>query len=203
VLEQSLLVDAYVRITLTRGRAVAPLAAPGGPATAIVAALPAPSRRDAPGIAAALIGPPADQAPRAKSTSRQLSLRAQAGVRLVGAEEGIHVSEDGRVLEGVSSNVFIVRESTLSTPPISQCLPGITRGRLLELARGAGIECDETPIDQACLFDASEVFVTNAVQGPRAIRSIDGTPVKGWRQGGGGRMFAQLLDLYDRDRLLA
>ena len=50
------------------------------------------------------------------------------------AAEGIYVSERGRVLEGASSNVFVVHDGRLLTPPAEDCLPGVTRGRLLELA---------------------------------------------------------------------
>lgn len=199
VLDRAALPDAYVRITLTRGRSCAPPARAQGPSTAVVAALAAPARSPARGIAAILIGPPGEPGSRAKSTSRQYAVRAQDRVLAAGADEGIHVAADGRVLEGIASNVFAVLDGTLLTPRKQECLPGITRGRVLELAREAGVELREAPVERERLLGADEVFVTNAVQGPRPVRSIDGEPVSG-RRGDGGALFSKLLALYEADR---
>ncbi len=197
-LERSALADAYVRVTVTRGSGATALAPPSGPPTVVIAALPAPARAGADGgIEATLLPPPGERGAKTKSTSRQQVVLARRRVDRRGAGEGVYVSESGHVLEGVSSNVFVVRHGRLLTPPAEQCLPGITRARLLELARDAGLTAIETPVVLGALMDAEEAFVTNAVQGPRPVRAIDGAAVGTPSFDG---VFAKLLALYDADR---
>lgn len=187
------LTDAYVRITVTRGRSVAALAPPTGPATVVIAALPAPPRRED-AIDVALIRAPAELRASAKSTSRQTSVLARRSAGDVA--EAIYVSARGNVLEGVSSNVFALRGGVLTTPAVEDCLPGITRGRVLELAREAGLRIAEQSMTVRQLLSAEEAFVTNAVQGLRAIGSIDGRSMTV-----GGPVFARLLGAYEADRV--
>jgi branched-chain amino acid aminotransferase len=99
------------------------------------------------------------------------------------------------VLEGTASNVFALSGGRLLTPPAEDCLPGITRGRVLELAQQDGIEAIEAPLDVETLVNAQEAFVTNAVQGLRPIARIDGRPL-GSERG----VFARLANLYEADR---
>lgn len=188
--------DAYLRITVTRGRSGAPPAPPSGSPTVVIAALPAPARHDPPkGIAVALVGPPPQHGPKAKSTSRQAAVLARRRGERAGAQESVYVSARGRVLEGTASNVFALSGARLLTPPAEDCLPGVTRGRVLELARGDGIEVVEAPLEVEALLKADEAFVTNAVQGLRAIERIDGRPLAAK-----GGVFARLADLYELDR---
>lgn len=197
-LQRSALLDAYVRVTVTRGSGAVGLAPPLGPPTVVIAALPAPVRPCAEyGIEATLLEQRGQRNAKAKSTSWQQAVLAKRSVERVGADEGIYVSESGYVLEGVTSNVFAVVENRLLTPRVSESLPGITRARLLELARGAGFGVIETPLEVDVLIDADEVFVTNAVQGLRSVRSVDGAAIGAQTSAG---MFAALLDLYEEDR---
>jgi len=203
-LDRADLQDAYLRITVTRGRGGAPPAQPSGSPTVVIAALPAPPPPDpADGIAVATIGPAPLHGPKAKSTSRQAAVLARGRAERSGAAEGLYVSGHGRVLEGTSSNVFAVCGGRLLTPPAEDCLPGVTRGRLLELAREDGLQVVEAPLDLAVLTSADEAFLTNAVQGLRAIEMIDGQPLV-TRQGGlfgsKGGVFDRLSILYEEDR---
>jgi branched-chain amino acid aminotransferase len=202
-LERAELQDAYLRITVTRGSGAVALAPPSGPPTVVIAALPAPPRLDPKvGMAVALLGPPGERGPKAKSTSRQSAVLAKRRAQKAGGDEGIYVSGCGHVLEGTSSNVFAVREGCLITPPAEDCLPGITRGRLIELARKSGLEVQEAPLTLEKLLGADQALMTNAVQGLRAIRSIDGDAIgaKGGVFTTEGGVFARLLALYEADR---
>jgi branched-chain amino acid aminotransferase len=200
-LHRSALADAYVRITVTRGVGGIGLAAPAGAPTVVVAALAisarAPADRD---IEVALLERDRQERVAAKSTSWQHAVLDRRRAERLGAEEGIYVIDDARVLEGVSSNVFAVEGERLLTPAVRECFPGITRGRILELAPGAGLEVRETAIEPARLMRAEEVFVTNAVQGLRRVRAISGAAV-------GGRTasasFDALRGLYEADRAAA
>ncbi len=198
-LDRAALADAYVRITVTRGLGGAGLLALAGPPTIVVAALPAPSRvRANEGIAVALLERRAEERAAAKSTSWQKAVLDRRLVARREAEEGIYVAADGRVLEGVSSNVFAVVGERLLTPSVRDCLPGITRARLLELAPHVGVAAAETRIELEQLLGAEEVFVTNAVQGLRSVDTIADTAIGG--RGGDARVFAALCSCYEEDR---
>ncbi|HET8644763.1 MAG TPA: aminotransferase class IV, partial [Vicinamibacteria bacterium] len=57
-----------------------------------------------------------------------------------GAQEPILLNHDGDVAEGASSNVFLVEDGGLVTPPLEAgILPGVTRALVLEVARGLGL----------------------------------------------------------------
>jgi branched-chain amino acid aminotransferase len=194
---QARLRDAYVRVTITRGSSPAALAPPPGPATVIVAVLPAPARLQAP-VQAALVAAPGGPAAGAKSTSRQHSVLASMDAQRRGAQEGIYVSEAGHVLEGISSNVFVCTGDRLRTVPQAHCLPGITRGRVLELARDAGVTAFEQPISVQTLLTAEAAFLTNAVQGLRVLGALDGQAIA--MDGAGAQLFEALRERYESER---
>lgn len=196
--ERARLRDAYVRVTITRGNSVQALAAPTGPATVVIAALPAPSRSGEP-LRVRLLGPPPAEGARAKTTSRQQAVVARMSLERDGDDEGLYVSADGSLLEGISSNLFACVDGRLLTPPVERCLPGITRGRVLELARRAGVTALERPLAVQELLDADAAFLTNAVQGVRAIGAVDGSAVGS----GEDELFAMLSELYESDRAFA
>lgn len=197
-LRRAALPDAYVRVTVTRGTGGVGLVPPEGVPTVVIAALPARSLTPADnGIAVALLKGRRARRTTAKSTSWQQAVVARRRVEGGGAGEGLYVSAGGNVLEGVSSNVFVVEGSRLLTPPARHCLPGITRGRVLELARAQGLEAREAPLPLEGLMRAQEVFVTNAVQGLRAVATVAGAAI-GRRDAEG--VFDTLHRLYALDR---
>jgi|HubBroStandDraft_3_1064219.scaffolds.fasta_scaffold55693_2 branched-subunit amino acid aminotransferase/4-amino-4-deoxychorismate lyase len=197
-LKRSELMDAYVRITITRGTGAVGLAPPESPPTVVIAVLPAPIDRGVDhAIEVTLLHDRRRYRTAAKSTSWQQSVLARRSVDRRGAEEGLYVASSGHVLEGVASNVFIAGGGRLSTPPVDDCLPGITRARMLELARGAGLQTSEIPLEVEALMAADIVFVTNAVQGPRRVRAVDGIDVG---KSDGDDLFDRLHHLYGEDR---
>jgi branched-chain amino acid aminotransferase len=197
-LHRSSLADAYLRVTITRGIGAIGLAPPEGTPTVVVAALPAPPRR-APGSGIYLTSLQrwSGLSTTAKSTSWQHAVLARRRVAQFGADEGLYVSEHQQVLECVASNIFVANGNTLLTPRDNECLPGITRARVVELARAHGLTVTESQIELSVLIDADEIFVTNAVQGLRAVHALDGVPT---RVGGPDGTFATLLSLYQGDR---
>ncbi len=215
-LDCAALPDAYVRVTVSRGAGAVGLAPPPGPPTVVVAVLPTrPLAGAESGIEATLLWQQRDRRPKpgdtrlwlaspfrpaVKSTSWQPAVLAKRRVEGCGADEGIYVSASAHVLEGVASNVFAVAGERLLTPPAEECLPGITRARVIELARERGVPVLEAPLELDTLVRASEVFVTNAVQGLRALATIDGAAIA--RQGPGG-VFDTLHRLYELDRAAA
>ncbi len=76
------------------------------------------------------------------------------------AFESLYLSATDTVLEGTTSNVFVVRRGTVVTPPLRGILPGVTRRFLESVVRHARIPLREAPILRRELFAADEVFLT-------------------------------------------
>ena len=80
--------------------------------------------------------------------------------------EGLMLDMAGRIVEGVFSNVFLVRHNTLLTPELSRCgVAGTLRAELLDRAQEAGCRVAVTDLTLDDLAQASEVFVCNSVYG--------------------------------------
>ena len=108
-------------------------------------------------------------------------LRQQAADQ--GAAEAILV-RDGQVIEGSSSNVFVVIGDTIMTPPKSErLLPGITRDLVLELADRHGLAYAETDIDEAALAQAGEVWITSSTREIIPVTQVNGRSVGDGRPG--------------------
>lgn len=79
--------------------------------------------------------------------------------------EGIFLTKDGDVAEGIVSNVFWYKDGTLYTPSVETgILNGITRQFVLSLARKLEVEVEEGLYSVSKLLQAEEVFVTNSIQ---------------------------------------
>jgi D-alanine transaminase len=112
--------------------------------------------------------------------------RAQAGEE--GADEAVLV-RDGEAMEGTASNLFIVSNGLLITPPDSaELLPGITRDLVLELARENGIPYAQATIGVAELESAEEIWLTSSTREVSAVVTLngravgDGAPGPLWRR---------------------
>src|SRR5690606_18605217 len=80
--------------------------------------------------------------------------------------EGLVCDQQGRVVCGTMTNMFIVRTGTLYTPPITDCgVEGITRARVLERAGTLGIPAHTVPLWPDEVRAADEVFLCNTVIG--------------------------------------
>ncbi len=102
--------------------------------------------------------------------------------RQLGFEETLFLNTSGELCEAATANVFIVGNGSLATPPLqSGCLPGITRGMVIELADRLGIPCDERRVSRDELDAADEVFLTSSIRGLMGVsrlgeRKLDQAP---------------------------
>ncbi len=72
---------------------------------------------------------------------------------------------DGLLTEGTASNVFMVHDNVIATPPKSECLlPGITRDLVIELARANGFIIEERDIRESELETADEIWLTSSTR---------------------------------------
>jgi branched-chain amino acid aminotransferase len=133
--------------------------------------------------------------PQAKDT-RFLPAAQQAYARLPpGAHEGLLLSEDGRLLEGLSSNFFAIQEGQLYTEE-EQALHGITRSLVLEVA-GPGLPLAGRAPRADELGRTSEAFLTSASRGVLAVVRVDDVVIGEGHPGAAtlelARRFAQRL----------
>lgn len=149
---------------------------------------------------------------RARRELSQYERLAQTGSGSRLPSEGVMLTKDGVLSEGITSNLFFVREGVLYTPEIGTgILPGITRAVVLELAAELGLPAREGCYSWDSLLDADEVFMTNSIQElvpvTRLMRrssteeavSTEGAACPSYVQVGAGEMgpfTRELLDLY-------
>jgi D-alanine transaminase len=111
----------------------------------------------------------------------------------VGAAETI-LFRDGRLTEASASNVFVVSNGAILSPPKSNLiLPGITYDVVVELAQAEGIPVRFREIAREEVFAADEVWVTSSSREVLAIVTLDGRPVG---TGKPGPMFRRMYRLY-------
>jgi branched-chain amino acid aminotransferase len=110
----------------------------------------------------------------AKSGNYLINLMALGTARRQGAHEAVLLDASGRVTEGASSNVFVVADGRIHTPPLSAgILEGITRRHVIKLARDAGYEVQERELRPADLHGAAEVFITGTLREVMPVTRVD------------------------------
>jgi branched-subunit amino acid aminotransferase/4-amino-4-deoxychorismate lyase len=93
------------------------------------------------------------------------------------AEDGLRLTPDGLVAEGVWSNIVAIKGKVLRTPPLSQgVLEGVTRAQLLK-KMGRKYKVQEIPLTRYDLWTADEVWVCSSLRGPLKVGEVDGRPV--------------------------
>lgn len=110
-----------------------------------------------------------------------------------GADEAVLV-RDGFVTEGAASNLFIVEDGVIVTPPKSPLLlPGITRDVIVELAAHAGLACRQENIALARFQAADEVWLSSSTKEVIPVTRVDGAPVG---DGEPGPVWRRMRELY-------
>lgn len=166
--------DARLRITLTRGESP-----PGSPSslanqTFLATAVPlkpwppaervclAPWTRNEKG---ALCG--------IKSLSYAENLLALAHAHSLGCGEALLSNTRGELCEGTGSNVFLVIQGRLVTPPLSSgCLAGVTRALVLDACQQEGVAVSEEPVPVTGLQNCEELFLTSSTRDVHPVTQI-------------------------------
>lgn len=133
--------------------------------------------------------------PAVKSGNYLNNIMALAEAKRAGAYESIMCNADGRMVEGSTSNIFVVSGGRIRTPALDDgLLAGITRRRVFELAAAAGHPIEEAHLLPEDLRTAEEAFITSSVRGVLPITRVDAQPVGDGRP---GRLTRELMGLYD------
>jgi branched-chain amino acid aminotransferase len=178
--------ESYVRIVVTRGSGPLSL----DPATAmhplrvvlVEPVVPPPPDAYANGVAAVLVqtrrAVDDTAAAGAKVTNYLANLLALREAKSRGAHEALIVDPQGHVLEGATSNVFVVKGGRVATPPeAAGILAGITRARILAAAAHLGVAVEERDLTVADVLGADEVFITSSIRELLSVVRVDDHPV--------------------------
>lgn len=113
-----------------------------------------------------------------KTTSYAENVVALARAHDAGASEALFANTRDRLCEGTGSNVFVVLDGELHTPPLaSGCLAGITRRLVLEWT---GAKETDLPFSVLAADGAvEEVFLTSSLRDVQAVRRLDGRELPG------------------------
>jgi D-alanine transaminase len=107
--------------------------------------------------------------------------------------EAILINND-LAIEGAASNLFIVRNGLLITPPNSNALlPGITRDLVLELAANHSIPFREADIPASELYSSDEIWLTSSTREISPVIQLNSTPVG---EGKPGPLWHRMIVLY-------
>jgi len=171
-----------LRITLTRGRGPRGYRAPDAPVpTRILACHPGPDddRRGADprdGAAITLCRTPLGENPRLagiKHLNRLEQVLARSEWTDPELLEGLMLDGHGRVVCGTMSNLFLVLDDALVTPPVHRCgVAGTVRGLMLEHAAAEGIGVRVGDVSVSDLFRARGLLLTNTLLGARVVARL-------------------------------
>jgi branched-subunit amino acid aminotransferase/4-amino-4-deoxychorismate lyase len=83
-----------------------------------------------------------------------------------GLDDCMLINWKSRIVESIDSNIFIVKDSVVHTPPLAEgCVAGVMRDYMLQLMTKLKIEYTEMPLTLEEVFTADEMFLTNAIHG--------------------------------------
>jgi branched-chain amino acid aminotransferase len=99
--------------------------------------------------------------------------------RAADADEAVRLDDDGNVIECATSNIFVVSDEEVSTPPTDEgALPGIVRARILTICDKLEITSRVRDLTVRDLRSADELFVTSSLRGVVPVTRLDGVRVE-------------------------
>jgi len=138
-------------------------------------------------------GAPDVQDPKLNSHSKLNCIVAMIQAIKAGADEGLMLDPHGFVSTCNSVNFFIVRKGEVWTSTGDYCMPGITRAKVIQVCREAGIPVFEKNFSLVETYGADEAFVTGTFGAQTPVVEIDGRMIG---DGKPGPMFWRIRELY-------
>ena len=183
--------EVHIRLIITRGLKPTPYQAPwviSSPPTVVI--IPehkkANPERAVLGIRLVTVdvirGPQNAQDPRINSLSKHNCIAGCIDAARKG-EEGLMLDPNGNVATCNSTHFFVVRGGEVWTSTGEFCLDGITRRKVLDVCRAAGIPAHERDFSLDDVRTADEAFVTGTFAGVTPVVEFDGTPMSGGKRG--------------------
>ena len=192
--------DAYVRPLLFKSAEIIGVTLDGLPDSLLIWAGPMGDYVETGGIRCMVSSwrriPEAAMPARAKSSANYLnSALAKSEALENGYHEAIVLNQDGHVSEGSAENIFIVRNGTFHTPPVTDdILEGVTRGLVIGLIeKELGMRVVERSVDRTELYAADEVLFCGTGAQVSPVVEIDRRPIG---DGKVGELAQELQQLY-------
>ena len=134
-----------------------------------------------------------------KSTSLIASVMLKQQASEANVDDAILI-RNGIVTEGTASNVFLVKDGCIITPPTGrQLLPGITRDLVIEIAENNAIVVEQREIKEVELYSADEIWMTSSTREIAPVITLNGKAVN---SGVAGSMWKRVMDLYQQYKAL-
>jgi D-alanine transaminase len=133
-----------------------------------------------------------------KTVALLANVLAYNAARQAGAHDAVFVEADGTVSEATAGNLFAWLDGELVTPPKGpELLSGVTRDKVLQAARAAGIRTSERRLTKADLGKAEEIFLTSTTAEVVPVVAVDGQKVGAGAPGPvAGRVYAQFVKMF-------
>jgi branched-chain amino acid aminotransferase len=184
--------EAYIRILHTRGigdLSYDPAATPTPSVVVIVKPLPVPSEAQfRNGVKVCMVdvvrNHPRSVNPLIKSNNLLNNALCMQEALRKGGVEGVFRNYRGELSECSQSNLFMVTDGVVRTPPLDAgLLAGITRGLVFELGATLGIRVEETVLRDEDLYGADEAFFTSTTKELMPIVQVDDRVIGGGKPG--------------------
>jgi branched-chain amino acid aminotransferase len=109
-----------------------------------------------------------DELSNLKSSGDLIYINAAAYAEHQGWDDGLVMNEKGNIADSSISNLFIIKDGQIITPPLSEgCVSGVMRRFIMSRT-----SILEEPVDPDKLLTADEVFLTNAIRGIRWVKNF-------------------------------
>ena len=134
-----------------------------------------------------------------KSTHRQYENPLHSGNKIIGtyfsntmalhealdngADEAIMLDKNDFISEGSGENIFIVKDQSIFTPTTENCLNGITRQSVIQIAKDLHFQIFEKDITYEDCLNADEAFFTGTAVEITPISEIDKKPINNGDRG--------------------
>lgn len=124
------------------------------------------------------------------------NIQAKIQSNVAGADAALMLDKNGFASELNGTNIFLVEKGRIRTPFAKACLPGITRGFILELAEASGIPAEEADLSLTELYTADELFCTGTMGELTPIVELDGRKIGT----GENPMAKRLTEIFEKQR---
>jgi len=122
------------------------------------------------------------------------NILAKIESNVAGADAALMLDASGFAAELNGTNIFMAKKNTIYTPRATACLPGITRGLIIEITRELGIDMIEKDLSLTELYSADEVFCTGTMGELTPITAIDGRIIDNQA---GSQLMKQLISAFE------
>ncbi len=172
---------ASLRITLTEGPGPRGLASPARQEPTLLISA-APGQTPAPTVTAittTIRRNEMSDVSELKTLAYLDQVRARQEAAEAGVDAALFLNTKGKLCCATAANIFLWDSNTLLTPPLSDgCLNGITRQKVISLARAQGMAVFEESITPSTLAGTDSAFITNSLIGLQELDGLDGRPMQ-------------------------